>query len=295
MTAPHTPPTTNTAKNGSAPSRGIVVFAAAVPLLIVAGWWLYDWWRGPEPTIGVEGRLVVEIAGPPLTAAPFTPGDAVSLRIASVEPSPRGHRYDLRYIAYGPGKHSLRDHLLGPDGKPAAAVPDLAVAVGSVIPAKHDGTLFDVPTRPVDLQSRYSLVMRLLWLLWAAALVPLVMYGRRRRQAPLSPPPPPTVEERVRRLLTKAVAEPLAVAEQTDLERLLTAHWSARLNLGDERLSDAFERLRGDAVVGDQLARVERWLHRRDGATDDETARKLLLELNPTPPGRNGRHAENRR
>jgi len=295
MTAQHAPPQRSNANDASAPSRGIVVLAAAVPLLIVAGWWLYDWWSGPAQTIGVEGRLVVEIAGPLLTAAPFTPGDAVSLRIASVEPSPRGHRYDLRYIAYGPGKHSLREHLLGPDGKPAAAVPGLAVAVGSVIPAKHDGTLFDVPATPVDLQSRYSLIMRLLWLLWAAALVPLVMYGRRRRQATLPPPQPPTIEERVRSLLTKAVSEPLPIAEQTDLERLLVAHWSARLNLGDERLSDAFERLRGDAVVGEQLTRVERWLHRRDGATDGETARTLLLELNPTTSARNGRHAENRR
>src|SRR5436190_24136858 len=88
--------------------RLLPVAAVMAGLLAVA----VVWWRGGSMvTIGVEGRRVIEIAGPEMHAAPFTPGDALSVRIAGVERTEKGLRYDLRFIAYGPGEHDLAGSL----------------------------------------------------------------------------------------------------------------------------------------------------------------------------------------
>lgn len=265
-------------------SRTVVALATITPLAVAALVGLYFWLREPAVTIGVEGRRVVEIAGPLLRAAPFTPGDAVSLRIAEAVPTDRGHRYDLRYIAYGPGEHDLAKHLQRDDGEAAANLPTLAIDVASILPAKHGGELFDAPGGPIDLHSNYSLTMRLLWGLWAVALVPLLLYGRRRRAVVEQPAPPPTVAQRLRDLLERAAVEHLSPAEQADLEQLLLAFWSQRLNLDAERLSDAIESLRNDPTAGRQLAGVERWLHSRSAPANGAAARELLNELSKTSP-----------
>src|SRR5262245_46941823 len=85
--------------------RAGTIAAIVGPLVALAlVWWVWERNRS-DVTVGVEGQKIVEIAGPPLTAAPFTPGDAVSVRIAEATPIPGGFRYDLRYVAYGPGMH----------------------------------------------------------------------------------------------------------------------------------------------------------------------------------------------
>src|SRR3954454_23416901 len=86
----------------------IAVVAIAVSLLAIG---VILWNRPSRHTIGVEGRIAISIAGPRLYAAPFTPGDALSVRIADATPTSKGFRYDLRYMAFGPGKYDLRDYL----------------------------------------------------------------------------------------------------------------------------------------------------------------------------------------
>lgn len=266
-------------------SRMVVALATLAPLVLAASVGIYFWLREPTVTIGVEGRRVVEIAGPLLRAAPFTPGDAVSLRVAEAVATEHGFRYNLRYIAYGPGEHDLARHLQREDGTAAANLPPLAIDVASLLPSQHGGELFDAPGGPIDLHSNYSWTMRLLWGLWALALVPLVMLGRRRRAVVEKPAPPPTVAERLRELLERASVEHLSPAEQADLEQLLLAFWSQRLNLNAERLSDAIETLRNDPTAGRQWTSVERWLHSRSAPANGAVARELLSDLQKTSPG----------
>jgi hypothetical protein len=76
-------------------------------------------WSGDRITIGVEGRQVVTIPGPRLTAIPYTHGDALAVRIADLEAVQGGFRYDLRYMAYEPGRHDLREYLLDKWQQPA--------------------------------------------------------------------------------------------------------------------------------------------------------------------------------
>ena len=96
--------TTTTNNIRSVPLRVTIVLVAIVVLF---GLLATQWQRTSAVTVGVEGQRTIEIAGPKLIAAPFTPGDALSVRIASVEPTPDGFRYDLRYMAFGQGEHDI--------------------------------------------------------------------------------------------------------------------------------------------------------------------------------------------
>src|SRR5262245_60471383 len=129
---------TNTTQQAGG-SRAGTIAAIVGPLVALAlVWWVWERNRA-DVTIGVEGQKIVEIAGPPLHAAPFTPGDAVSVRIAEATPIPGGFRYDLRYVAYGPGKHNLAPTLSTADGKPLEARDDLTIAVDTLLPKDHPG------------------------------------------------------------------------------------------------------------------------------------------------------------
>jgi hypothetical protein len=268
--------------------------AIAVALLAVAAAVLVVWYfffRAPDVTIGVEGVRVVEIQGAQLVAAPFTPGDAVSLRIAEALPTAGGYRYDLRYIPYGPGEHDLAEHLVTIEGRRPADLPKIVIETDSLLPKNHKGELYASPTSAIDLHSKYTLTMRLLWALWGMSLVPLLVYGHRRRKARPVEPPPPTIEERLRGLLERAAREKLSVEEQVDLERLLAAYWSERLGVDGDNWSDVLDALRKDPKADKQLSRIERWLHSRATTSNGEAARELLADLDASA----GRSKEARR
>ncbi|QDU29730.1 hypothetical protein ETAA8_48450 [Anatilimnocola aggregata] len=220
------------------------------------------WFRqGPAVTIGVEGQRIVEIPGPQLIAVPFTPGDALSVRIANVEPVEGGFRYDLRYMAFGPGEHDIGKSLVQPNGQRPEPRPEFAVSMQALIPEKYSGELYATPNSEVDLHTNYSFLMFLAWSSWALLLIPLVWYGRDWRRSAAVAPPPPSITERLRLLLQQASRAELSPEQQADLEQLLLAFWSQRLNLSTKRLGDAVEQLRCHPQAGAQWSSVERWFH----------------------------------
>ncbi len=79
-------------------------------LVIALSLWL--WPRDPEVTIGVEGKYETTLQGKLLLAVPCSHEVAMAVRIASVEPSGKGFRFDIRYMAYAPGDHDLGDYLI---------------------------------------------------------------------------------------------------------------------------------------------------------------------------------------
>lgn len=251
-------------------SRTIAVVAAvAVPALalIAVVWFLRA--GAYDVTIGVEGRRVVEIDGPELSAAPFTPGDAVALRIAEVASISGGCRYDLRYMAFGPGKHDLAPLLKRPDGTSPESRAELRITVGALLPEDYSGELYSTPTSPIDLHTRYKYYMGAAWIAWGLCLVPLAWWGHKRRRRTVRVAPPPSLVERVRALLRQASEANLTVEEKADLEALLLAFWSKRLKLSEERLSATIEQLRRHPQAAAQWNRVERWIHSPSGMPND--------------------------
>ena len=262
------------------PSRNRTIAAIAVMTSLVLGLVVaYRSLRMPDVTIGVEGRKVVEIAGPQLSAVPFTHGDAVSLRIDSAHAVPGGFRYDLQYMMFGPGTHNLADHLLLPDGGKLAPRSELDVSVSALLPEDYSSELFATPNADINLHSNYTLLMRTLWGLWAAMLVPLAWYGHKRRRRRLPPVVAPTIAGQLRSLLERASREPLSVQEQVDLEQLLFAFWSKRLKLPPGRLIETIAELRNHPQAGVQLNRIERWFHSPHKPTNGTVARELLSDL----------------
>jgi len=258
--------------------RRILLLSLGLALAIAIG--LRIWWKStPAVTIGVEGQRIVEFAGPELRAVPFTFGDPIALRIASVVPTAKGRRYDLRYMAYGPGEFDLAEYLVDASNTRPADLKKLAVKIDSILPKDHAGELFDTPTSQIDLHSSYKTWMGLVWLAWAALLVPLWAYGRKHRPKAAKVRPAPTVPERLRSLLERAQRTNLNVEEQADLEKLLLAFWAQRLGVSSERLEDALEDVRKHPAAGKQVQRLETWLHSRQPQTGSNVARELLGEL----------------
>lgn len=251
----------------------LLVLVAAAAIVAIR------WQRGSAVTIGVEGQRTIEIAGPKLIAAPFTPGDALSVRIANVETIQDGYRYDIRYMAFGPGEHDIGKSLVDPAGKRPEPQPEFAVSVAALIPEKYSGELFATKPSSIDLHTNYSLLMTLAWGSWLALLIPLIWYGRDWSRRTVTAPPEPSFTERLRSLLQQAAKSDLTPQQQADLEQLLLAFWSQRLNLSQQRLSETIEQLRKHPQAGPQWNSVERWFHSRSSPTSTVAARQLLQEF----------------
>lgn len=262
------------------PNRKFALTATLVALGLGAVLAAIFLWRPslPEVTIGVEGTRIAEIAGPRLFAAPFTPGDALAVRIASAEPTAGGYRYDLRYMAFGPGQHDIGKSLSHADGSPPEPRREFAVSVPALIPEKYSGELYSTPSSEIDLHTNYTLMMRLAWGMWALLLLPLAWYGHKWRRRTTPQPPAPSIFERLRTLLKQASQADLTAAQQADLEQLLLAYWSRRLNLAEGRLSEMIDQLRQHPEAGPQWNRVERWLHSRFDPAEG-VAKDLLKDL----------------
>lgn len=269
------------ASTSSSSLRSVSLRVTIVLLVLVAAvaFFAIRWQRGGGVTIGVEGQRIIEIAGPQLIAAPFTPGDALSVRIASTERTADGFRYDLRYMAFGPGEHNIGKSLVGPDGKSPTARPEFNVSVAALIPEKYSGQLFATNNSKIDLHTNYTLLMSLAWTLWAALLLPLIFYGKDWRSSVSVARPEPSITERLRALLKQATTSNLTPAQQADVEQLLLAFWSRRLNLSEERLSETIEQLRQHPQAGPQWSSVEQWFHARATPAGTAAARKLLADL----------------
>ncbi len=237
-------------------------------------------WLGPRDriTIGVEGRRVVTLPGSRLTAIPYTHGDALAVRIAGVEPISGGFRYDLRFMAYGPGRHDLREYLLDDRQQPVSGLPEMPISVVALLPKEESGKLLETPPTPIDLRTNYRWGMGLLWCLWGLLLLPLFLYGRKRRSRVVVSPPP-TIPERLRALLEHAAHSDLTVEQQTDIEKLLLTFWADKLQLPKERLIETLDELRKHPAAGAHVSRVEKWLHSRDARGNGSVARDLLASF----------------
>ena len=91
-----------------------------------------------KPTVGIEGKLDVQLAGPELTAKPPDRAAPINLRLASTRPHGTLIQYDLRYIGLVPGRYDLRDYLVRPDGSRPTDLAPLTVEIAGILPAHHN-------------------------------------------------------------------------------------------------------------------------------------------------------------
>jgi hypothetical protein len=228
------------------------------------------------PTVGIEGQLEVQLAGPALTAKSPDRAAPLNLRIASTRPHGALIHYDLRYIGLVPGKYDLRDFLVRPDGSKPDDLPPLTVEVIGLLPADHRGQLAKVDESPIRKLGGYKV---LIWTgvgLWAFGAIPL-FFSRRKRKDRVSAsdaPAPPSIVDQLRPLVEQARAGKLNTEGKAKVERLLLTHWRERLALSGIEPAEAIVRLHAHPEAGALLRTLEDWLYRRPGTTpvDVDTA-----------------------
>src|SRR5262249_42530154 len=157
--------------------------------------------------------------------APLTDKSQVVIRIDKVYPHGSAFRYDL--ICYGlePGEYDLRQFLRRKDESTTDDLPVLTFKVNSLLPAgqiePHGLSFVSLPWL-----GGYRLLLAAGGLLWAAGLIWLV-YPRRKAAAAnaAAAARPLSLADRLRPLVTEAMAGRLSPAKLAELERALVSYW----------------------------------------------------------------------
>jgi hypothetical protein len=237
-----------------------------------------------KPTVGMEGRISVTIAGTRLQAKPVDEKTPLALRVANAIDTSDGTLYDLRYMGFVPGKHDLKNYLVRADASSMTNVPSISVEVIPVLPPDHKGQLVPERLKSLPFLGGYKLLMLGAAMLWLLLLIPILMIGRRRKAQPVAPTARPlTLADRLRPLVEQAAAGQLPADRQAELERLLLWHWRRQLALTETDAGDAVVRLRSHPEAGALLRSLETWLHRPPGSAQNVDVAAVLAPYKDIP------------
>jgi hypothetical protein len=222
----------------------------------------------PSPTVGMPVDIEqLVLPGPELEPLPVTDKTPVVIRIDAVYPHGTDFRYDLVCYGLEPGTYDLRDYLRRKDGSSAADLPPLQFVVNSQLPPGQIE-----PNRlafgSLPWLGGYRLLLIAAGIIWVAGLVWLV-YPRRKPAAAVEAGPvatPVTLADRLRPLVTDAIAGRLSTSRLAELERALVSYWRRRLGLGEVSPGEALARLRHHPEAGPLISQLEAWLHRPAGS-----------------------------
>lgn len=233
--------------------------------------------------VGMVGRIdQVVIPGGEVEAVPADdPLAKVMVRVVETYRHGDGHRYDLEFTGFEPGRIDLAQSLRrkSPDEK-APPIPPIEVEITSELePGRIE------PTRPGTPVIRgwvtYWTKLNVFIGLWIAGLG-LLMYWSNRAEPVIdevASRPPPTLAERLEPLVRAACDGTIEPHRRAELERLLIGFWSDRLNLSDSvATGQELTALKQHPEAGPLVRQLEKWLHAPPGddrMTDAEIAALL--------------------
>lgn len=210
------------------------------------------------------GQIV--IPGSELEAKPVDDRKApIVVRILDTFRHGSDFRYDIEYYGLEPGRFDLRNSLQRKDRSSMDGVAPLWVEIGSRLPpgqiVPSDFSATSVPNVGGYRTAGYGL-----FVVWGAATLWLAVGRRRARATAHAVEHIPTLAERLRPLVTQAVAGQLSAEGQAELERLLLGYWRTRLGLTDMEPFAALLKIQQHPEAGAVLRFVEEWLHRDGGS-----------------------------
>ena len=219
------------------------------------------------PTVGIEGQLDALLPTPELKAKPAGHASPLTLRIAGTRPHGTLIQYDFRYIGLVPGEYDLRTYLMRDGDASTDDLPPLPVKIAGILPADHRGELKPHRSAPFAALGGYRWLIGGAAALWLIAAIPLFLLLRKRAETNEAPAAiaQPSLADRLRPLVQSASAGSPTADQQAQIERLLLAHWRARLGLENVEPAEALPRLREHPEAGALLRALEDWLHRRPG------------------------------
>jgi hypothetical protein len=162
-------------------------------------------------------------------------------------------------------------------------LPVLTFKVGSLLPQgqiePHGLSFASLPWL-----GGYRLMMIVAGILWIVGLVWLV-YPRRKKAAAhaAAAAPPLSLADRLRPLVTEAMAGRLPPAKLAELERALVSYWRRRLGLEDLAPMEALATLRAHPEASPLVTQLEAWLHRPAGQQSVDVAQLLEPYRNIAP------------
>ncbi len=236
--------------------------------------------------IGIEGKVTVALPKPDYKPRPLDDRTELILRIESVKPLPNGqHSYEFFYMGLEPGAYKLADYLMRPDGSRPDELGDIRIQVRAMLPDDHDGKLNAYVPRLFPFIGGYRVMLGVIGVVWIGGIAAFILASRRKRviEQPVLVAPQPSFAERLRPLVEDAAAGKLSVEGQAQLERLLMGFWREKLNLPQLRMAESLLRLKAHSEAGELLRALERWLHRPDGASQEEIT--ALLQPYRNVPG----------
>jgi hypothetical protein len=223
----------------------------------------------PVP-IGIEGRVMVVLAGSKLKAAPVGDKSKIILRIHDIFPNGNAYRYDLRYFGFVPGEYNLNQFLLTEDGKTPTNLPPTKISIGSILPENHDGILIEEVENKIELSSNYTSWLIGIVTLWIVIALPLFLAGLKSKKNldKTNDFNEPDLAQRLRPLVEQAATGNLDTEGRAILERMIFSHWREQLNLPEEgNPVDLYLQLKQHDDAGPLLCGLEDWLHRPPGTT----------------------------
>lgn len=238
-------------------------------------------------TVGIEGRVLVRVTeGGSLIAKPVERVSPMVLRIADSARDGDATIYDLRFIAQTPGAFDLRDFLEHGDGSAAADLRPILVEIGSLLPERHTGDLFEIPGLALPSLGGYRTLLIAGGVLWLAPLAWVTARRLRRKAAPVAERPGParTLGDQLRPLLEDAIGGTLSTERCAELEMLLLAYWRRHRRLEGLTQSAAIDELRRDPEAGELLLALERWLHRPPAGREAVDLAGLLARYREIEP-----------
>jgi hypothetical protein len=262
--------------------RYIIVYLAAI---CSSGALAADAAISAKSSVGMPVRIEqVVLPGSELEPVPVTDKTLVVIRIDKVFPHGTAFRYDLVCYGLEPGEYDLRKFLQRKDGSstddllPLPLTVETRLAAGQIEP--HGLNFSAWPWL-----GGYRLLLVLAGLFWVLGLIWLV-YPRRKKfvvEASQTKEAPLSLADRLRPLVTEAVAGRLAPAKLAELERALVSYWRRRLNLENLTPADAVSQLRAHPEASPLVTQLENWLHRPTGDQPVDVARLLEPYRNIAP------------
>jgi hypothetical protein len=209
--------------------------------------------------------------------------EALVLRITATYPHGTvGFRYDFHCVPMVSGTHDLSRFLERTNGEAANGLPPIVVEATDVLPAGPPGELKEPPATAVPRAGGYEALIPYGIGLWVASGLAVCWYFRKREaQGEIaSSIPAPTAGEQVKALLHRAISQPLGIAEQAELERLLLAYGREQLGLVHATDPAVYRALRENPNTASWLRTLEAWLHRPSTSPpSSEELRELLARI----------------
>ncbi len=218
----------------------------------------------------------VVVAGSLLEAVP-TDNDVspVVVRIVNAIPEKDSFRYTIEYHGLEPGSFDLKDYLQRADRSSSEEIPSLPISVKSTLPADSISVASE-DHRQLSWFHHYQMGMVLGGILWVVGLYKILTLGRKPTVEAIEEVYSASPLDVLSQIAHSGQAAELSHAERAEIERLIFFIWR-QIRHVDEPASTAIVRLKGDSEAGPMIAKLERWLHSRQGGDVDLPS--LLSEL----------------